>query len=516
MDPAERVSPSAKCSVVRPHEVCGIESPGPCCMVVFGASGDLAHRKLLPSIYRLFARGHMPDDFAVVGTAMEPWDDTDYRARMRDAVKEAAPEDYSDEKWARFARNLYYVQGEFADDAFYARLKARLPGIEAEHDTHGNRIYYMAIPPTVYEQVVKGLGEAGMSSEDGGYTRIVIEKPFGRDLESSHRLSAALGVSFTESQIYRMDHYLAKENVQNILMFRFANSIFEPVWNRQYVDHVQITVSETLGVEHRAGYYEKAGVLRDMFQSHLLQLLSLVAMEPPSAFEADRVRDEKTKVFTSIRPIPEGRLGQYVVVGQYGAGKMSGKAVPAYRDEPGVAKDSDTPTYAAMMLFVDNWRWSGVPFYLRSGKRMPRRAAEIAIQFKPVPHMMFRGVLEETIEPNTLVLRVQPDEGIDLYFQTKTPDSKVCLSEVLMDFAYERTVRLDAYERVLIDCMLGDQMLFVRADGEEKTWEILTPVIERLESVAGTTELPSYPAGSAGPAEADALLAREGRRWREL
>ncbi|HEX9861481.1 MAG TPA: glucose-6-phosphate dehydrogenase, partial [Nitrospirota bacterium] len=335
-------------------------------------------------------------------------------------------------------------------------------------------------------------------------------------LESSRKLSGTLRASFREDQIYRMDHYLAKENVQNILMFRFANSIFEPMWNRKYVDNVQITVSETLGVEHRAGYYEKAGVIRDMFQSHMLQLLALTAMEPPTAFESDMVRDEKVKALRSIRPVPLDRLEDYVVLAQYGPGVIDGRSVPAYGDEPDIPSSSKTPTYAAMKLFIDNWRWSGVPFYLRSGKRLPKRKAEIAIRFKRVPHLMFKGILSEKIEPNTLVMRVQPDEGISLQFQTKTPETKVCLRPVLMDFAYQDGGFSDSYERVLLDCMEGDQMLFVREDGEEQTWKIMTPVIEAIESDPQRHRLHYYSSGSEGPAAADELLAREGHGWRPI
>ena len=514
----ERQSEQVKCRVSpAPENVCGIEAPGPFCVVIFGATGDLTRRKLIPALYRLMVNGHLPGDFLVFGTAIDDMDDASFRALMKEAVRDAYPDLFTEDKWDGLAARLYYSSGRFDDPGFYRGLKDKLPPLEKKHGTGGNRLFYLAIPPPVYETVTENLGLAGLSEDSAGrYSRISVEKPFGRDLRSSSSLNAALRKWFREDQIYRMDHYLAKETVQNILMFRFANSIFEPLWNRRYIDHVQITVSETLGVEHRAGYYEKSGVIRDMFQSHILQLLSLVAMEPPSAFEADRVRDEKVKVFRSIRPFPLDSIEQNMVLGQYGKGNAAGAPVPAYRDEPGVAHGSSVPTYAAIKLHIDNWRWSGVPFYLRSGKRLPSRMAEIAVRYRQVPHLMFSNVLEGRIEPNTLVLRVQPDEGIGLSFQTKTPDSKVCLSPVLMDFSYRKVFMLDAYERVLLDCMAGDQMLFVREDSESATWELLTPVLERIEAEARPEGFPNYAAGSSGPAGADALIQKDGREWRPL
>ncbi len=509
-------SGQARCRVIRPIEdKCRIPVPGPFCLVIFGATGDLARRKLLPAVYHLMLEGHLPPEFAVLGTSVLEMDDAGFRSMAEDAVRAAQPDGLDAARWEEFAGRLHYITGSFGDDGFYTALKEKLTQVENGQRTCGNRIFYLAIPPTVFPSVIERLGRSGLSRPGAGYAHVSVEKPFGRDLASSRELNAVLKRAFTEDQIYRMDHYLAKENVQNILMFRFANSIFEPLWNRRYVDHVQITISETLGVEHRAGYYEQAGVLRDMFQSHILQLLSLTAMEPPSLFEAERVRDEKAKVFSSIRPVPLDRLDEFVVLGQYGSGRVEGATVPAYRDEPGVMALSNTPTYAAMKMFVDNWRWSGVPFYLRSGKRLGKRKAEVAVRFRQVPHLMFQDVLEERIEPNTLVLRVQPDEGISLLFQTKTPDSKVCLRPVLMDYAYGRAVTLDAYERVLLDCMGGDQMLFVREDSEEQTWALMTPLLEALESRDGSP-FPNYDAGSSGPEAADALMAKDGRSWRPL
>jgi glucose-6-phosphate 1-dehydrogenase len=356
----------------------------------------------------------------------------------------------------------------------------------------------------------------GLSQEDKGYTHIVIEKPFGRDLDSARRLNNVLKKYFEERQIFRIDHYIAMETVQNMLMFRFANSIFEPLWDRRYIDHVQITVSETLGIDYRVGYYEESGVIRDMFQSHILQLLALTAMEPPVAFEADRVRDEKVKVFRSIRPFMLDRLDEYVVIGQYGKGATNGKEVAAYREEKGVSQKSIVPTFAAMKVFIDSWRWNGVPFYLRSGKRLSSKKTEISIHFKSVPHMMFAKVMEESIEPNILVFRLQPDEGISLSFQTKRTGSRICLEPVFMDFVYQKGVLMSAYGWVLLDCMRGDQILFLRQEGVELTWSLLTPVIEKLESFTEVGKFPNYEAGSSGPDEARRLIERDGRSWRPL
>ena len=494
--------------------MCALEKPGPCAFVIFGASGDLARRKLVPSLYHLYAGSHLPDSFLVFGTANTEMDEDAFRTQMEAAVRDAYPDRFDDERWRKFRERLYYMPGSFGDAGFMTALDARLRPLEVRHKTEGNRIYHMAIPPDAYATVVNGLGASGLSKEDRGYSRIVAEKPFGSDLISSRKLNETLKEAFSERQIYRMDHYLAKENVQNSLMFRFANSIFEPLWNRRYIDHVQITISETLGVEHRAGYYEKAGVLRDMFQNHILQLLALTAMEPPAVFMSESVVAEKAKVLRSIRPVPPESSGDYIALGQYGKGRQDGADVPGYKNEPGVAPGSMTPTYAAMKLHIDNWRWSGVPFYLRSGKRLTVPKCEIAITYKPVPHLIFPDFGGVGIDPNVLVMRVQPDEGISLTFQTKTPESRTCLAPVIMDFKYEKVYLLEAYERVLLDCMLGDQMLFVSAEIEDITWSFMTPLIEKLETVALQPE--EYPAGSAGPIGADALIDREGRNWRKL
>jgi len=496
---------------------CRIKIPGPCGMVIFGASGDLTKRKLLPALYRLHQSRLLPERFFVLGTSRKEMNPDQFRELMRTAIKEALPADFDDDSWNRFAIKLYYQPIEYGlSESYVTSLRQGLAQVEKKHQTGGNRIFYLAVPPTVYEDVILNLGAPAFAPKDGGDTHVVIEKPFGRDLDSARRLNRILQNSFKEEQIYRIDHFLGMETVQNLLMFRFANSIFEPLWNRRYVDHVQITASETLGVENRAGYYEEAGVIRDMFQNHMFQLLALTAMEPPAAFEADPVRDERVKVFRSIRSFPLDRLGEYVATGQYGKGELDAISVPSYREEPGVSLTSTTPTYAAMKVLIDNWRWNGVPFYLRSGKRLSTRKTEISIHFKSVPHLMFSKTLNEPIDPNVLVLRVHPGEGIALMIQTKKPDSKVCLEPVLMDFTYQKEVLMDAYEWVILDCMQGDHMLFVREDGVEQTWSLLTPVIERLESTTETKAFPNYAAGSSGPDEARLLMERDGRRWRSL
>ncbi len=494
---------------------CEVELPGPSCLVVFGASGDLARRKIIPALYRLEARKLLSGNFCVMGAARTEMSDGEFRSLMREAVRNAFPEEFSEGAWEEFAEKLYYTALNYADGGAYRALSKRLAPIEEKHGTGGNRLFYLAVPPPVYETAIENLGASGLSGEERGYTHLVIEKPFGRDIASAARLNGILKGAFAERQIYRMDHYLAKETVQDVLMFRFANSIFEPLWNRRYIDHIQITVAETLGVEHRAGYYERAGVIRDMFQNHIFQLLALTAMEPPSLFEADRVRDEKVKVFRSVRPFPLERLSECVALGQYGQGETGGGRVPAYREEEGVAPESATPTYCAMKVHIDNWRWNGVPFYLRSGKRLKKRRAEISVHFRQAPHLMFANIMEGAIEPNNLVLRIQPEEGINLMFQTKRPGTRVCLSPVKMDFSYAKVFALEAYERVLLDCMQGDQMLFVREDGVRLTWELLSPVLERLEAEP-PPGFPNYASGSEGPAEAGEIIGRDGRKWRPL
>jgi glucose-6-phosphate 1-dehydrogenase len=498
-------------------ESCEIEIPPPCALVIFGASGDLTKRKLIPSLYRLFKSGMLPDKFFVLGTSRVEMSTEQFRKAMMDAVKDAFGDGFDKKRWQEFSERLYYTKFDYAiQESYITNLRDKLPALESKHETEGNRIFYLAIPPTVFDEVIRNLGAAGLSREDKGCSHVVIEKPFGRDLTSARRLNRLVHTYFKESQIFRIDHYLAKETVQNIFMFRFANSIFEPLWNRRYIDHVQIIAAETIGVEHRSGYYEQAGVIRDMFQNHMLQLLALTAMEPPPAFEADPVRDEKAKVFRSMHPVPLNRLNDYVAIGQYDKGIINGEPIIGYREETGVSPKSGTPTFAAMKVFIDNWRWNGVPFYLRSGKRLLNRKTEISIHFKQVPHSMFPETVAGPIEPNTLVLNVQPEEGINLTFQTKQPGSKVCLNPAAMNFSYPRGVLLDAYEWVVLDCMIGDRMLFTREDSVEETWRLLMPMIETLEAAVKDGNIPRYAAGSDGPPEAARLIARDGRAWRPL
>ncbi len=497
------------------YDSCSIEIPKPFLLVIFGASGDLSRKKLFPSLYRLDRDGLLPHDSCILGSARTAMDQAAFRELIRQSVEAAEGTKFDRAAWDAFASRLHYHAGEYDAPASYKALGTAIAELERAHETLGNRIFYLAVPPTVYEVIITNLGVSGLSVEEGGFTHVAIEKPIGSDLDSARKLNAVLRSSFLERQIYRMDHYLAKETVQNILMFRFANAIFEPLWNRRYIDHVQITVAESIGIENRAGYYDKAGILRDMFQNHIFQLLALTAMEPPSVFEAERVRDERAKVFRSIRPFRAENLRDCLVLGQYEKGYDNGNEVAAYRQEKGVRPDSLTPTYAAMKVYIDNWRWNGVPFYLRSGKRLAKKKAEISIHYRAVPHLMFSRAMQEEIEPNTLVIRIQPDEGIDITFQAKNPGTKICLSPVNMDFSYRKFVALTDYERILLDCMQGDQMLFVRDDGVDLAWSLLTPLLEKTET--GSNELlQTYPAGSEGPAGAVELLRKDGRAWRPL
>ncbi|MCF8035201.1 MAG: glucose-6-phosphate dehydrogenase [Desulfarculaceae bacterium] len=477
--------------------------PDDCAIVIFGASGDLTGRKLVPALYHLFAGKATPEHFYICGAARSELSDEDFRAKMRGAMEEAG-EDLA--AWDGFAACLHYQSVVYDDGKSYAALAGRLDALDGDHRVPGNRIFECAIPPTLYATVAVKLAEAGLSREEHSWRRVVVEKPFGRDLASSRELNRAIGQGFAEHQVFRIDHYLAKETVQNIMMFRFANAIFEPLWNRNYIEQVSILSAETLGVEHRAGYYKKAGVLRDMFQNHMMQLLALVAAEPPSLFAADRVRDEKTKLFRSLRPFPTHELYDYLILAQYEAGEIDGQEYPAYRAEPGVDPSSLTPTYATMKVFVDNWRWQGVPFYITSGKRLAQKLTRIEIIFREVPHSLFRQVLGEDIIANRLVLNIQPNEGITLYFQAKQPGAEVDLRTVGLHFEYQDgAVRkgIKAYEKALAEVMLGDQMLFWRQDGVELCWAFLDPVLEACESCGDRADrLHRYRAGSWGPHDA--------------
>jgi len=481
-----------------------------CDIVILGASGDLTSRKLIPALYNLFEKEALGTPFLIMGSARSPMTDEEFRGKMEKAVFTDGTGDRG--TWDTFAASLFYQPLQYDDVSSFRALARRLRTLDRELQTGGNRIFYLALPPSLYGCTAEMLGRVGLSQEGkegNGWVRIVVEKPFGRDLPTAVELDRSLHESFEEDQIFRIDHYLAKETVQNILVFRFANAIFEPVWNRRYIDYVDITAAETLGVEHRAGYYEEAGVLRDMFQNHMMQLLALTAMEPPSLFEADRVRDEKAKVYRALRPFPLDRIEDYLVLGQYVAGTMDGKRVPGYREEPGVRPDSLTPTYALLKVYLDNWRWQGVPFYLISGKRLAEKRTEIAIQFKEVPHSMFRAILGEHISANRLILGIYPSEKITLTFQTKAPGAKVCLRTVTMDFSYHQGYEgpvLDAYEKLLLDCMEGDRMLFLRQDSVELCWAFLTPILEECETCEHRERrLRFYQPGSWGPPEAEYL-----------
>jgi len=482
----------------------------PCSIVILGATGDLTSRKLMPALFSLYRNGGLPKPFLIVGCGRTQWTDAEFRGRMAEAIQ-AGEGDVS--LWQRFSEGLYYRNVDYLDVRSVADLARSLRDLEGSRSTRGNRMIYLALPPALYRPAATNLGKAGLTVEhqDGnGWARIVLEKPFGTDLDSSRELDRSLHSYFREHQIFRIDHYLAKETVQNILMFRFANSIFEPIWNRRYVDYVSIRAAETLGVEHRAGYYESAGVLRDMFQNHMMQLLSLTAMEPPPRFEAELVRDEKTKIFSALRPFPVGSIEEHLVLGQYAAGVVDGRPVPAYRGEEGVDGRSMTPTYAAMKVHLDNWRWQGVPFFISSGKRLSHKRTEIAIQFKQVPHSMFRNTLGESILANRLVLGIYPEERITLTFQTKNPGAAVCLRTVTMDFNYQQNYSgpvLDAYEKALLDCMLGDHMLFWRQDAVDLSWAFLSPVLDACERCGDRDrQLHFYAAGSGGPGERDRLF----------
>jgi glucose-6-phosphate 1-dehydrogenase len=498
--------------------------PDPSTVVIFGATGDLAHRKILPALYNLRRAGLLPTESSILGYARRPFSDEAYREEMRKAVEEHSRLPLEPAIWDDTARGLGYHQGDFSNAGAFRDLAERLERLDEARGTRGNRLFYLATPPSAYAEIVENLGRAGLQrqSRGHGWARIVIEKPFGTDLESAHQLNHELTRVFDESQVYRIDHYLGKETVRNLLVFRFANGIFEPVWNRRYVDHVQITVAEDLGVEGRGSFYEEAGATKDILQNHMLQLLSLVAMEPPIAFEADALRDEKVRVLRAVDPEwSDQRVQEDVVRAQYTEGWVGGVGVPAFRQEAEVSPDSKTETFVALKLEIQNWRWADVPFYLRTGKRLPKRATEIAVQFKRPPLMLFRESTADP-EPNLLALRIQPDEGILLRFAAKVPELGLDVRSVNMDFTYGSSFTTDApeaYETLLLDAMLGDASLFTRADEVEAAWAIVTPIDRawaEADASAERAELPGYEAGSWGPEEADRLIERDGRRWRRL
>ncbi|MBI2361465.1 MAG: glucose-6-phosphate dehydrogenase [Deltaproteobacteria bacterium] len=495
-------------------------APEACTVVIFGASGDLTKRKLVPALHSLAAAGQLPRNFSVVGYARSGLSNEEFRLRMRQAVSEYGSCTAGERSaWEKFAQDLVYVRGGFEEEG-YRRLKETLAAIEGKSGSTKNRIFYLATPPGLYAPIMRQIAAAGLARKDQpgtGWTRVVIEKPFGKDLETARELGRQVHEAFDERQVYRIDHYLGKETVQNILVFRFANAVFEPIWNRRYVDHVQITAAESMGVEHRGGYYEKAGVIRDMFQNHLLQLLCLTAMEPPIAFTADAVRDEKVKVLRSVQPISPEEVDQVAVRGQYGHEKLGDNEVKAYREEDGVAPDSTRETYAAVKLLIENWRWEGVPFYLRSGKRLPKKITEIAIHFKQPPLLLFKACPIEKVSPNVLLLRIQPDEGISLTFEVKPPGSEICVNSLSLDFNYRGAFGAappEAYETLLLDCMRGDSTLFTRHDWVELAWFLMDPILRCWESKL-PEDFPNYAAGSSGPRQADALIESDRRRWRQ-
>lgn len=492
--------------------------PGdPCVMVIFGASGDLTKRKLIPALYNLAKSNLLSREFALVGVARRNMTSEDFREKITQDMKEFATGQIDTDLWHWFSRRIYYQPGDIQDEKAYQQLKDLLIKADKDHGTHGNYFYYLATAPDLFSKIIRQIGASGLADEQNGHwRRVIIEKPFGSDLDSARILNSDIGKVLKEGQVYRIDHYLGKETVQNILVFRFANGIFEPVWNRRYIDHIQITVGEDLGVEQRGGYYEEAGALRDMVPNHIFQLISLTGMEPPISFEADAVRDEQVKILHAIQPLSSEDVLKTTVRGQYSEGIIDGKKVSSYRGEPNVSPDSHTETFVAMKLHIDNWRWAGVPFYLRTGKRLPGRLTEVAIQFKRAPFMLFRKTPVENLRPNQLLLHIQPDEGISLSFGAKVPGPILRLGTVDMEFQYQKyfgSTSSTGYERLLYDCMLGDATLFQRGDMVEAGWSVVAPVLDVWKALP-PRNFPNYASGSWGPREADELMKRDGREWR--
>lgn len=491
----------------------------PCVMVICGASGDLTKRKLIPALYNLAKAKFLSRDFAVIGFARKELTTEQFRQQLTEDVKKFATSSVEPEVWDWFLQRIYYLSGDLKDPKTYTKLKDLLSQVSKTHNAGGNYFYYLSVAPVFFGEIVRQLGTAGLVREENGqWRRVIIEKPFGRDLESARALNAEIKEVLHEHQIYRIDHYLGKETVQNILVFRFGNGIFEPIWNRQYIDNIQITAAETVGVEQRGGYYETSGALRDMVPNHLFQLVSLTAMEPPSSFQANAVRDEQAKILVAVQPPSPEEVLTKTVRGQYGNGLLSNEPAPAYRSEPNVAPDSTIDTFVAMKLTIDNWRWADVPFYIRTGKRLGKRATEIAIQFRRVPFVLFRNTPVERLHSNRLVLHLQPEEGITLQFGAKIPGPIMNVGEVTMDFNYEDyfgKTPSTGYERLLYDCMCGDATLFQRADMVEAGWSVITPVLDVWKALPPRS-FPNYASGSWGPKEADELLQREGRQWRTI
>src|SRR6266446_2262174 len=493
--------------------------PQPCAIVIFGATGDLTHRKLTPALYNLAAVGELPAGAAIVGFARRNKSDDEFRRDLEEATRKFSRQPVRDEIWKTFAQSIFYHQSEFGDESGYKALAERLDEIDKNHGTRGNRLFYFAAGPVQFEPILKHLKAAGLNQTcKGSWVRVIVEKPFGTDLASARELNRIIHNSFTEEQTYRIDHFLGKETAQNILVLRFANAIFAPLWNTHYIDQVQITAAETLGVEGRAGYYEGAGALRDMVQNHLLQLLCLVAMEPPTDLGADSIRDEKVKVVRAIRRFKKDEIASSAVRGQYAAGAINGKPVVGYREEEKVAPTSQTETFVALRLLIDDWRWADVPIYVRVGKRLPKSGTEISVHFKKAPSVLFNKE-SQAFDQNVLVIRIQPDEGISLRMQAKMPGTSFRIEPVKMDFHYGTSfgkASPEAYERLLLDAMAGDATLFARRDEVEQAWAFIDAIEEAWAEKENAPKLCTYPAGSWGPEEADELLARDGRSWRRL
>jgi len=490
----------------------------PCAMVIFGAAGDLTRRKLVPALYNLAKSQLLSREFAIVGVARANMSTEDFRKRMSEDIKQFATEPVDTDLWEWFTRRMYYLSGNFGDKGLYPKLRDLLDTTDKDHSTHGNHFYYLATGADFFAPIVEQVAAVGLMEEDQHWRRVIVEKPFGHDLESAKKLNQQLLQVARESQIYRIDHYLGKETVQNILALRFANGIFEPIWNRRYIDHVQISVAETVGVESRGSYYDQAGALRDMVPNHIMQLISLTAMEPPVSFRADAVRDEQAKILHAIQPLSSEEVLSKTVRGQYGEGLNGGQRVPAYRSEEDVPPDSRTETFVAMKLQIDNWRWADVPFYLRTGKRLPAHNTHIVIQFRRAPFVLFRDTPVENLMPNQLVLHIQPEEGISLRFAAKVPGPAMRLGAVDMNFEYADyfgTRPSTGYERLLHDCMIGDATLFQRADMVEAGWCVVSPALDVWKALP-PRNFPNYAAGTWGPKEADELLERDGRRWRNF